>query len=233
MKTLKINLFLFVLLLVIGFTAARAQTTYNRAGQWQKEVDAFLEADKKEFPPKDAVLFYGSSSFRLWKDSAQVFPNFKTINRGFGGTQFEDAIFFAKDIALPYKPKVILLYEGDNDLASGKTVEQVFNDYKTLVALIHKSLPKTRIIFVAIKPSPSRRNLWEQDRQVNALVKADTEKDKRLAIVDTWDEMLTKDGQPRDELFVEDRLHMKPEGYEIWRKALTPVIAKALKGNFR
>ncbi len=229
MRLIKVYLFLFVMLFALS---ARAQTAYTRIGLWQKEVDAFLEADKKEFPPKNAVLLIGSSSFRMWTNSAQAFPKFKTINRGFGGTEFEDAIYYAKDIVLPYKPKLILVYEGDNDIASGKSVEQVFKDYKTFVALVHKSLPKTRIAFVSIKPSPSRENLWDKFRQLNALVKAETEKDKRLGFVDIWNQMLTGDGKARDELYLEDRLHMKPAGYEIWRDALMPIIAKGVKGNF-
>lgn len=230
MRLTRIYLISFVMLFAL---TARAQTAYTRAELWQKEVDAYLAADKKEFPPKNAVLFYGSSSFRLWADLANYFPKFKTINRGFGGTQFEDAIYYAKDIALPYKPKLIVVYEGDNDIASGKSVEQVFADYKTFVSLVHKSLPKTRIAYVSVKPSPSRENLWDKLRQLNALIKAETGKDKRLAFVDIWDKMLTADGKPREELYLEDRLHMKPAGYEIWRDALTPVIAKGVKGNFR
>lgn len=220
------------ILLFACFVQAQ-ESVYTRANLWQKEVDAFLESDKKAFPPKNAVLFYGSSSFRLWTDLANYFPQFKTINRGFGGTQFEDAIYFAKDIALPYKPKLIVVYEGDNDIADGKSVEQVFNDYKTFVALVHKSLPKTRIAFVSIKPSPSRENFWDKFRQLNTLVKAETEQDKRLAFVNIWNAMLTEDGKAREELYQSDRLHMKPEGYAIWRDALTPIIARGIRKDFR
>jgi lysophospholipase L1-like esterase len=134
---------------------------------------------------------------------------------------------------LPYRPKLIVVFEGDNDIASGKSPEQVFSDYKIFVAIIHKALPKTRVIFISVKPSPSRQQFWDKARQFNALVKADTEKDKRLAYVNVWDAMLTPDGKSRDELFLEDRLHMKPEGYAIWRDLLTPVIARGLKKNFR
>lgn len=230
MKFSKVYVVLFVLCFAF---VAHAQNTYTRANLWQKEVDAFLEADKKEFPPKNAVLFYGSSSFRMWKDVGAAFPKYKVINRGFGGTHFEDAIYYAKDIALPYKPKLVILYEGDNDITAGKSVEQVFNDYKTLVGIIHKAFPKTRIAFVSIKPSPSREQFWGKFKQLNALVKAETEKDKRLAYVDIWDAMLTDDGKGREELYIQDKLHMNPSGYEIWTKALNPIIAKGVKGNFR
>lgn len=231
MKRRKLYVILFIL--VFAFIGQAQESDYTRANLWQKEVDAFLEADKKAFPPKNAVVLIGSSSFRMWKDSAQAFPQFKTINRGFGGTHFEDAIFYAKDIVLPYKPKLILVYEGENDISAGKSVERVFNDYKTFVALVHKALPKTRIAFVSLKPSPSREQFWDKCRELNALIKTEAAKDKRLAFVDVWDAMLTKDGKGREELYLADRLHMKPEGYIIWRDALTPVIAKGLKGNFR
>lgn len=230
MKISKIYLVLVVL--CISFSAY-AQNTYTRAKIWEKEINAFLETDKKQFPPKNAVLFYGSSSFRMWTDVAKDFPKYKVINRGFGGSQFEDAIYFAKDIVLPYKPKLVILYEGDNDINDGKSIEQVFNDYKTLVNIIHKTLPKTRIVFVSIKPSPSREKFWDKFKQLNALVKTETEKDKRLAYVDIWDAMLNANGKGREELYIQDKLHMNSQGYEIWKTALEPVIAKGIKGNFR
>lgn len=226
------KLFLVLIVLCITFSAY-AQNTYTRAELWQNEVDAFLAADKKEFPPKDAVLFYGSSSFRMWKEIDKSFPKYKIINRGFGGTHFEDAIHYAKDIVLPYKPKLVVLYEGDNDITAGKSPEEVFNDYKTLVGIIHKALPKTRIAFVSIKPSPSREQFWDKFKQLNALVKSETQKDKRLAYVDIWDAMLDTNGKGREELYLQDKLHMNPAGYEIWTKALDPIIAKGIKRNFR
>lgn len=226
------KLFLVLIVLCITFSVY-AQNSYTRAELWQKEVDAFLAADKKQFPPKNAVLFYGSSSFRMWKDVDKTFPTYKIINRGFGGTHFEDAIYYAKNIALPYKPKLVILYEGDNDITAGKSVERVFDDYKTLVGMIHKALPKTRIAFVSIKPSPSREQFWDKFKQLNALVKAETEKDKRLAYVDIWDAMLNSTGKGREELYIQDKLHMNPKGYEIWTKALEPIITKGVKGNFR
>ncbi len=226
------KLFLVLIVLCITFSVY-AQNSYTRAELWQKEVDDFLAADKKQFPPKNAVLFYGSSSFRMWKEVDKAFPKYKIINRGFGGTHFEDAIYYAKDIVIPYKPKLVVLYEGDNDITAGKSVEQVFNDYKTLVGIIHKALPKTRIVFVSIKPSPSREKFWDEFKYLNSLVKAETQIDKRLEYVDIWDAMLDANGKGREELYLQDKLHMNHAGYEIWRKALEPVIAKGVKGNFR
>ena len=220
MKKLKFIL-LFSLLLSASF--AKAQI-YNRANLWQKENDAFIDTDRRQTPPKDAILFVGSSSFRMWQNLRQDFPKLNIINRGFGGSHLEDSIHYAPQVILPYNPKTVVIYAGDNDINEGKSVERVFADYKTLVGIIHKSFPKARIIYVSIKPSPARRALWDKFKQMNELVRAKTKKDKRLLLADIWTPMLTAGSEPREELYLQDRLHMKPEGYAIWREVLSKYL---------
>ena len=207
----------------LGASFAKAQT-YDRANLWQKEIDQFVETDRRETPPVRPVLFVGSSSFRKWESLRADFPRLNVINRGFGGSHLEDVIHYAPETILPYNPKIVVVYVGDNDIAAGKSVERVFADYKTLVALVNKSFTKTRIVFVSIKPSPSRRQFWSKFQQLNALVKAETAKDKRLDFADIWQPMLTADGTAREELFLPDMLHMKPAGYEIWRAVLSKYL---------
>lgn len=150
---------------------------------WEKEINAFLELDEKDLPKKNGVLFVGSSSIRGWRTLGDDFPHLRTINRGFGGSHLEDVNFYAEQIVLPYKPKLIVLYAGENDLASGKSIEQVFNDFKRFASLVHQKLSKTRLIFVSLKPSPSRWKLTPKFKELNALIKTETEKDKRLLFV--------------------------------------------------
>lgn len=231
-KSLKKSLLIFALLAGLQ-TIAFAQAVYQRAALWEKEINAFAELDKKSFPKKNGVLFVGSSSIRAWRTVAEDFPKFRVINRGFGGSHLEDLNYYAGQIVFPYKPKLIVLYAGENDLAAGKSVENVFSDFKNFVSLVRQNLPKTRIIFVSLKPSPARWNLAPKFKELNGLIKTETEKDKRLLFVDVWTPMLAPDGQPKGDIFLGDKLHMNSEGYKIWRETLLAPIKTGLKGSFR
>lgn len=218
------KIFLIIgLFLTFGAALATAQT-YDRANLWQKEIDQFIDTDRRQTPPVNPVLFVGSSSFRMWQSVRKDFPGVNIVNRGFGGSHFEDVIHYAPFVVEPYKPKMVIIYAGDNDITAGKTVEKVFADYKTLVGIIKRSAPSAKIVFLSIKPSPSRREFWGKFQQLNALVKAETFKDKRLGYVSIWEQMLTANGEPREELYLPDRLHMKPAGYAIWREALRGIV---------
>ncbi len=209
------------------------QSDYQRTDLWEKEIAAFVQIDKSEFPKKSGVLFVGSSNIRMWKNMVEDFRDFSVINRGFGGSQFEDVNFYAPQIVLPYKPKLIVLYAGENDITDGKTPEIILEDFKKFVSLVHKNLPKTRIIFISLKPSPSRWNFAAKFQKANRFIKAETEKDKRLLFVDVWEKMLDINGDPRKDIFQDDKLHMNSAGYKIWRETLLPQIKRGLRKNFR
>jgi lysophospholipase L1-like esterase len=189
------------------------------------QLKKFAEADKKEMPPKDAVLFVGSSSIEKWTDLAADFPKIKVINRGIGGAQIVDCTAHADQLVEPYAPKQIVFYAGDNDLAAGKTPQEVADDYQKFVKLVRKSLPKTPIAFISIKPSPSRTSLLENMIAANALIKKFIADDKTQTYIDVFTPMLGDDGEPRGELFVSDRLHMNKDGYALWRKIVTPYVS--------
>ena len=224
---------LFFILLVTLQIFVLGQNEYSRAHLWEKEIAAFAAADKKEFPQKGKVLFVGSSSIRGWRTLKEDFPEINSINRGFGGSHLEDVNHYAPQIVLPYKPELIVLYAGENDIAAGKSVETVFNDFKNFVSLVRKKLPKTRLIAISAKPSPSRREFAQKYKELNSLIKAETEKDKRLLFVDVWSPMLNANEEPKKEIFLGDKLHMNAAGYKIWRETLLPHINKGLKGSFR
>jgi len=188
-------------------------------GRWEKDIAAFETKDTAAPPPRDAVLFAGSSSIRLW-DLKTSFPGLDVINRGFGGSQIADSTHFAPRIILKAEPRVIVFYAGDNDVAVGKTPGQVFDDFQDFAALIHKELPKTRIVFISIKPSPARWDMVDKQRKANGFVEAYCKKNDYLAYVNVATPMLGEDGKPRQELFGKDGLHMNDKGYDLWASLL-------------
>jgi len=201
--------------------AAAAEDEKPKQSRWEPAIQRFEAADRKQAPPTEGILFVGSSSIVGW-NVQKSFPDLPVINRGFGGSQVADSVEFADRIVTPYRPKVVVLYAGDNDIAAGKSPQQVLEDYRQFVAKVHKALPKTRIVFVAIKPSLRRWNLVEKMRKANALVRADTQQDDRLVFLDVDTPMIGDDGRPRGELFKDDGLHLNAKGYELWSSLLKP-----------
>jgi len=192
---------------------------------WKAEMQAFEKLDADKAPPENAVLFVGSSSIRLW-DLAKSFPELVAINRGFGGSQICDSTLRADELVVKYRPRLIVFYAGDNDVNSGKSAEQVHVDFAAFVAKVRKSLPKTRIVFISIKPSISRWDQRDTQREANRLIAADCEKDETLEFVDVWPVMLGENSEPRPEIFQPDRLHMNDEGYKLWVELLGPVLTR-------
>jgi lysophospholipase L1-like esterase len=188
------------------------------------EIARFDSLDRVHMPAPGGVLFVGSSTIRLWPDLKSDFPGVDVIQRGVGGSRMDEILMLTPKIVLPYKPRLIVLYAGDNDLAEGRTAAQVFEDYKSFTSLVHRSLPSTRIVFVSIKPSESRWQLVDQMRAANETVKRLTDTDRRLLYVDVFTPMLGADGRPRPELYRDDKLHMTPAGYTLWRQLLASVV---------
>src|SRR5262249_48818382 len=171
--------------------------------RWEKAIAAFEQQDREKPPPKNAILFAGSSSIRLW-NLPKYFPGTDVINRGFGGSHLADSVHFAPRIILKHQPRMVVLYAGDNDVAAGKAPERVLADFQALVKPAHAELPKTKTASLPIKPSIRRWNLADKMGKANALIEAYCKQDPRLAYVDVVKPMLGKDGKPRPELFVKD-----------------------------
>jgi lysophospholipase L1-like esterase len=208
--------------LILGSHSHATQAADEKGfARWEKAISTFEEQDKLNPPPKNAILFVGSSSIRAWK-LPKYFPDRRVINRGFGGSEIADSTHFAERIILKHKPRVIVLYAGDNDIARGKTARQVQADYRAFVKRITKELPKTRILFIAIKPSIARAKLMDTMKQANQLIAADCQRNKLTTYVDIFTPMLGSDGTPKRELFVKDGLHLSHAGYVIWKKKLSP-----------
>ena len=192
------------------------------------EIQAFKNQDKINPPPANAILFVGSSSFRKWTDVSSYFPGYTIINRGFGGSVFPDVIRYENDIIIPYHPKQVVIYCGDNDLASSDaiTADSVFERFKVLFEGIRRGLPGENIVYVSIKPSPSRARLQEKMAKANLLIQTYLSIQSHAAFVDVYHKMLNPDGSIMTDIFLEDKLHMNAKGYAIWQKAIEPYLSK-------
>jgi lysophospholipase L1-like esterase len=207
---------------------AQVQTTQAQTLPYYSEIQAFKKQDSISFPPKNAVLFVGSSSFRKWTDVQSYFPNRTIINRGFGGSTLPDVIRYANDIILPYYPKQVVIYAGDNDLASSDTVTAttVANRFKQLFYIVRNGLPKATITYVSIKPSPSRTKLRSKMEEANSMIKDFLRSQKKTSFIDVYNPMLMANGQPKPEIFLSDSLHMNEQGYAIWQKEMKHYLKK-------
>jgi len=212
-------------LLLLTIVSAVAQVRDTLKNPWEEDIRRFEKADSLRPPHRGAILFVGSSSIRMWETLQEDFPGLQVINRGFGGSELSDAVHFADRIILPYKPRIIIVYAGDNDLANGKAPEQILADYRRLVDLVHESLPKTRIGYISIKPSLARWNLVSKIRKANALIRDYSAHDSLLSFIDIFTPMLGKDGTPRKELFAPDGLHLNATGYVLWTNAVRPFLS--------
>lgn len=216
-KKKRIQLLLALLLLTGTHALAQHPPFWN-------DIQRFKKTDSTQQPAKNGILFVGSSSFTKWTDVQQYFPAYPIINRGFGGSSLPDVIRYADDIIFPYQPKQVVVYCGDNDLAASDTVSAatVTARFQQLFQLIRSRMPEVEIAYVSIKPSPSRARLMPKMIEANKQIRAFLRTQKHAAFIDVFKPMLNKNGQPREELFIEDRLHMNATGYTIWQKAIQP-----------
>jgi len=195
------------------------------------EIAAFQKADRLRFPRPGGVVFVGSSSIRMWPHLAADFPGVNVIQRGFGGSELSDVVYRAPQIVVPYKPRLVVLYAGDNDLANGRSPQDVLKQFKAFVGVVRGALPHTRIAFVSIKPSWARVALVDKMRDANDLVRHYIADQPGLTYVDVFNPMLGATGQPRMELLAADSLHMNASGYAIWRRRLTPIVSGTARKN--
>ncbi len=221
----KLNIFLLAILLL--------QCIYNPVFSQQKipflsAIEAFKKQDSVNAPPKRAILLVGSSSFTNWKDVQDYFPGYTIINRGFGGSSLPDLIRFAPDIIYPYDPSQVLIYCGENDFPSGvnTTADTVYNRFTRLFGMIRANLPKAEIIYVSMKPSPSRLKYLNEFRLANEKIKHFLKKKRNTNFIDVYSKMILNDGSPMTDIFLNDKLHMNKKGYLIWQSAFKPYLKK-------
>jgi lysophospholipase L1-like esterase len=189
------------------------------------EIQAFKQQDAAQMPPRQAILFVGSSSFRMWENMQEMFPEQQIINRGFGGSNLLDLQHYLADVVFPYDLKQIVIYSGENDIASDTVNSQdVLQRFDVVFNSIRQVLPAVPITFVSIKPSPSRRKYMPVMQEANALIQNYLQTKPNASYVDVYQPMLTQDGRPRPDIFIADSLHMNQNGYRIWQKAIEPLL---------
>jgi lysophospholipase L1-like esterase len=206
-----------------GIDQSRAATTAS--DRWEADIRKFEAQDRTSPPAAGGVVFVGSSSIVRWK-LADAFPDLgpRAINRGFGGSSMVDVVRYADRIVVPYKPRTVVLYEGDNDLMSTDTPEQVASQFTQFLDRVHRGAPDAKIVAIAVKPSVQRWAKIDKARAINALMQAECERRPYATFVDVEKPMLSADGQPRPELYVEDGLHMSPAGYQIWNQLIASLV---------
>jgi lysophospholipase L1-like esterase len=225
LKPLKLNKKQRFILVLLCFQLIIAPVI---AQPFAEDIGAFKKRDSVSFPPGNAILFVGSSSFTKWTNVQDYFPAYKIINRGFGGSSLTDVIRYAGDIIFPYQPKQIVIYCGENDLAASDTITSqiVFNRFVQLFEIIRRKLPEVPVTFISLKPSPSRWNLRDKMIDANKRIKQFLKKKNATVFIDVYHHMLDAGGNPIKEIFLDDHLHMNEKGYKIWQELIEPYLLK-------
>ncbi|MEN2434855.1 GDSL-type esterase/lipase family protein [Weeksellaceae bacterium A-14] len=213
------------LILFLVFIFSLGSFAQQKPPFWE-DIMHFRELDRQMPPPSDAILLVGSSSFTMWKDVADYFPDKTIINRGFGGSSLQDLNFYADDLLQPYHPKQIVIYCGENDFASDKNLlpEEAFGRFKIFYQKIRTLYPNIPVDYISIKMSPSRKEFWPKFTQTNRLIKRFLKHQKNSAYIDITKIMEDGNGKVRKDLFLDDMLHMNPEGYRLWKKVMEPYL---------
>jgi lysophospholipase L1-like esterase len=205
-------------------SAPRAQQSDGAASRFEKNVLAYEAADRLDPPPKGAILLAGDSQFFRWSTLHDDLPGYTVVNRGIDSFQTSDLVQYADRLVLPHEPRLIVLHVGGNDVNNGKSPEQILADFKAFVARVRARMPDVPIAFSSITPGPGRWSQAPQRKATNALVKAYVETQPHLLFIDLWDAMLTPDGQPREDLWVADRVHPNHAGYLLRVQIMRPML---------
>lgn len=212
-------------LLALPKPAFQARTDMDKP--FARDIANFEYRDKKAFPGPGGVVCIGSSSMKMWKTIHDDLAPLTVIHRGFGGSQIAHVLMYADRIVIPYKPKTVVVYAGENDLAAGASVQRVIDDTRAFFDTVHQALPKARIFYVSMKPSPSRMHLWPDFKKGNEAVRTLCESADYLAYINVADKMLDDKQKPHADIFLDDRLHMNAKGYQLWTSEIRPMIMES------
>lgn len=188
--------------------------------RFQLQIEELVQKEHQFEDGKKLVVFTGSSSVRMWKDVAEYFPEYNVINNGFGGSHFSDLIYYYEELIPKYNPDYLVIYEGDNDIASDKKPGKVLKEARLLVDRIQQDLPETKVVLISPKPSVARWNLHKNYQKLNRKLEKLANKTDNLEYADVWNAMLDENGQVFTDVFLDDNIHMNKKGYDIWGKVL-------------
>lgn len=215
-----------IMFLIIGLSFFACSNEYSKP-KFQKQIKKFTEADKKNPPKEDQILCIGSSSIRMWHETIdQDLQPLSLIKRGFGGSMMNEVLHYSDRIVLPYKPRAILLYEGDNDIGKGIDKKYILNAFTSFVSKVHTKLPECRIYIISVKPSIKREALWPKQQQLNSKLKVLCKTNEKLFYLDIASVLLNEDGSINKDMFIEDMLHLNERGYKAWNSVIRPTLIK-------
>lgn len=209
-----------VVVFVFGMQYADAQDPKR----FEQEIKKYIDENASTYKKGETIVFTGSSSIRMWKSLPDDFSKYKVINRGFGGSQMSDLYYYRQDLIIKYQPKQIFIYEGDNDIAHGKSPRRIMKDYKKIVKKIRKALPDVEIVFISPKPSIARWHLNKNYVKFNKKLKKYCKKKSYLKFIDVWSPMINDEGTVMKDIFINDGLHLNAKGYKIWVEAIRPFL---------
>jgi lysophospholipase L1-like esterase len=187
---------------------------------YEEEVSAIEQRLQKHPPPAGSVVFYGSSSMRMWDSLEADFADAGALNLAFGGSTMEACAWFFERLVVPCQPRSIICYAGDNDLGDGKKPEDVLASFRELLSKVDVYLPAIPFTILAIKPSPARLHLADRIIATNEAFRREILGRPNGYFIDIYPAMLGNYGQPDKNLFLEDGLHVSPNGYLVWKKLL-------------
>ncbi len=214
----KVILSVFLLFVIL-------QSNAQDPKRFQKAVEELVKKEYNFSPDKEVVVFAGSSSIRMWKDVQAAYPEYNVINNGFGGSHFSDLIHYYRELIAIRRPDILFIYEGDNDIFSGKNPKKVADEARQLINKVHQDFPETKIVLISAKPSLARWKLKKEYQQLNRYLEKLAKKREGLEYADVWKAMVDERGDVYTDIFVDDNLHLNEKGYEIWEE----VIGKFLK----
>ena len=206
------------LLIITSFILLAAQSNQD-PNRFRQEIDNLIATNKSVSRDK-LIVFTGSSSIKMWNNLKESFPKHNVVNMGFGGSDMSELLYFTDEIITSFSPKQVFIYEGDNDIAKGKKTDEILSSADSIVKRIRQKLPDVSLVFISAKPSVRRWELRNEYVAYNKALEAWTKNQKNVRYADVWTPMLKKDGIVRDDLFIEDKLHMNEKGYKIWQKVL-------------
>jgi len=205
-----------IILIICIADVSYAQDPHRLQSEVNHLDSIVFDFDKSE----DVIVFTGSSSIRKWDSLLVRFPKKQIINTGFGGSQMSDLLYYKNEIIIKYSPNKVFIYEGDNDIAYGKNVNQILSDTRLLIENLNNELNTIEVYFISAKPSLARWELEDNYIVFNKALEDYCSREQNLFFIDVWSIMLNEDGEPIDDLFIEDGLHLTEEGYEIWAKEI-------------
>lgn len=223
----KIIFLIITLVLFSDKTWATTQSEHNYKPPLSfltAEVNQYLRQDEQNPVNKHGIVITGSSSIKAWQPKIHNdFTQVDVIARGFGGSNMNDLLYFSKSLITQYHPRAVAIYEGDNDIAQGISPELILKKFIELNNKIKQALPNIRLYFISIKPSIARQSMWPKMAETNQLIQEVCNVMEHCSYIDVASKLL-KDGLPRQDIFIEDGLHLNTKGYRLWSEAVVGVI---------